>query len=374
MTIDPVEQRPRQAGLVIARAARIAVAALHRIAGIAAAARVHRGDELDPRRERHVRVRPGNVDLPRLQRLAQRIEHRALEFGQLVEEQDAQMRQADFARSHFQTAARQCRHAGRMVRRAKRSRPADAPGLQRAGDRLHHRHFQRFFRCEFGQDPGKAAGEQGLARSRRPHHQEVVTARRRDLQRALGGFLPLHLLEIGCRRRFGDVAALRFGQDLRSIEVTQQPREIGGGEHRDAACPACFGSLRGGTDQPAFLPACMERGEQDTGRCDHSPVERQFTDSDPVAKLLGIGHAHRGQQGKRDRQVVMRPVLGQIGGRKVDRDALGRQRQPHRADSAACTRSRLSLTALSARPTTVKRGRPGATWHCTSTPRASSPR
>ena len=44
------------------------------------------------------------------------------------------------------------------------------------------------------------------------------------------------------------------------------------------------------------------------------------------------------------------------------------------ACSAACTRSRLSPTALSGRPTTEKRGIPAATWHCTSNPRASSPR
>src|SRR5690606_1697168 len=44
------------------------------------------------------------------------------------------------------------------------------------------------------------------------------------------------------------------------------------------------------------------------------------------------------------------------------------------ADSAAWTRSRLSPTALSGTPTRLKRGRPRASWHCTSTPRASSPR
>src|SRR6201995_3581377 len=37
------------------------------------------------------------------------------------------------------------------------------------------------------------------------------------------------------------------------------------------------------------------------------------------------------------------------------------------------TRSRASETALSARPTTWKAGRPGETWTCTSTARASIP-
>ena len=47
-----------------------------------------------------------DIDLVRLQRLAQRIENGALEFRQFVEEEDAEMRQADFARLHPQSAPR----------------------------------------------------------------------------------------------------------------------------------------------------------------------------------------------------------------------------------------------------------------------------
>ncbi len=39
-----------------------------------------------------------NGDFAGLERLAQRLERRALEFGQFVEEQHAEMRHADFAR------------------------------------------------------------------------------------------------------------------------------------------------------------------------------------------------------------------------------------------------------------------------------------
>ena len=58
-------------------------------------------------------------------------------------------------------------------------------------------------------------------------------------------------------------------------------------------------------------------------------IEREFAHRDPVAQLFGIGHAHRRQQRQRDRQVVMRPLLRQVGGGEVDRYPLGRQRQPH---------------------------------------------
>ena len=51
-----------------------------------------------------------------------------------------------------------------------------------------------------------------------------------------------------------------------------------------------------------------------------------------IAQLLGIGHSHSGQQRQRDREVVMAALLGQVGGREVDGDPLGRQRQPHRGE------------------------------------------
>ena len=85
MQVDAVEQRPRDLGLIVGGAARRPRAGQRRIAEMPAPARVHRGDELDPRREGHMRIGAGNADHPRLERLAQRIEHGALEFGKLVE-------------------------------------------------------------------------------------------------------------------------------------------------------------------------------------------------------------------------------------------------------------------------------------------------
>ena len=143
-------------------------------------------------------------DFAGLERLAQAVEHRALEFGQFVEEQHAEVREADLAGAHFQPAAGQRRHRGGVVRAAERAGAADPAFLQRAGDRGDHRHFERLGRGQLGQDAGQARGEQALARARRPDHQQVVPARRGDLERALGGLLPLDLLEVGpARRRHG---------------------------------------------------------------------------------------------------------------------------------------------------------------------------
>jgi hypothetical protein len=68
----------------------------------------------------------------------------------------------------------------------------------------------------------------------------------------------------------------------------------------------------------------------------------------------------------------MAALLGEVGRRQVDGDALGRQRQAERMERAR-TRSRDSPTALSGRPTTVKAGRPEAMVTCASTASTSMP-
>src|SRR3546814_14584262 len=87
MKVDPIEQRSRQLRLIIGGAARRTAARERGVAEMAAAARVHRRDELDARGEGDVGVGARDADLARLERLAQRIEHPALEFGKLSQEQ-----------------------------------------------------------------------------------------------------------------------------------------------------------------------------------------------------------------------------------------------------------------------------------------------
>src|SRR5690606_7271934 len=125
----------RQLGLIVGGAARRAAARKRRVAEMAAAAGVHRRDELDARRESDMGVGARDADFARLQRLAQRIEHAALEFGKLVEEEDAEMREADLARAHAQPAADERGHRRRMMGRAEWTRADEAPALERSRDR-----------------------------------------------------------------------------------------------------------------------------------------------------------------------------------------------------------------------------------------------
>lgn len=115
MEVDPIKQGPRDLGLVIRRTARRPTAAERGIAEMTTPARVHRRNELHPRREGNVRIGAGHSHFTGFQRLAQRIEHDTLEFGQFIEEQDAEMCQADLSRSDFQPAACQRRHRSRVM-------------------------------------------------------------------------------------------------------------------------------------------------------------------------------------------------------------------------------------------------------------------
>ena len=116
--INAVHQRSRDARLIIAGAAvdKSALAGIAGLIGMAAAAGVHRRDQHEARRIGDAMVGARYRDLAVLERLAQRIQHPRIEFRQLIQKQHALMRQLDFAGPGAQAAARQCGHAGGMVR------------------------------------------------------------------------------------------------------------------------------------------------------------------------------------------------------------------------------------------------------------------
>ena len=213
-----------------------------------------------------------------------------------------------------------------MVGGAERARAADPPFFQRAGNRGDHRHFQGLGRGQRRQDAGQAAGQQAFPRAGRADHQQIVPAGRGDLERALGGLLALDLFEVRTEAGLFCFARTGLGQLLGALEVIEQADQVGRGDHGDPAGPGRFAALHRRADQAAILRAGMQRGEQHPGRGDDPPIERQFAHRDIVPQLLGIGHPHRRQQRQRDRQVIVRAFLGQVGGGQVDGDSLGRQR------------------------------------------------
>lgn len=89
---------------------------MRRIAEMAAAAEVHRRDQLHPRRKGYVGVGSCDPDVAGLQRLPERIQHLALELRQFVEKQDAEMGEADFDRPNAEASAHERRHRGAVMR------------------------------------------------------------------------------------------------------------------------------------------------------------------------------------------------------------------------------------------------------------------
>ena len=76
-----------------------------RVAPAGTRTEVHRRDELEPGREERLALRARDRDDAVLERLPQRLERRPLELRQLVEQQDAVVREARLARPRAGAAA-----------------------------------------------------------------------------------------------------------------------------------------------------------------------------------------------------------------------------------------------------------------------------
>ena len=105
MQIDAIEQRPAYFAQIALNDRAGAAAFARRIREIAARAGIHGPDQNEVGGEGKRPVGAGQRDRRFFERLAQHFKHVAREFGQLIQEQDAVMRQADFARARRSRAA-----------------------------------------------------------------------------------------------------------------------------------------------------------------------------------------------------------------------------------------------------------------------------
>ena len=280
-------------------------------------------------------VGAGDADLAGLDRLAQRIEHLALEFGQLVEEEDAEMGEADLARADLEPAADQGGHRGAVMGRAERPAAAHPPALELAGDRGDHRHFQGLGGLEGRQDAGEAGGEQRLAGAGRTAHQQIVASGGANLERPLGDLLALDLGEVGTASERLRLAGLRGREHARALEMGHEREKVGRRDDLDVARPGRLGALRGRADETHLARRGVEGGEEHAGRGNDAPVEAHLADRDEVRQRFAVDGADRGQKAKRDREVVVRAFLGQVGRGEVDGDDLRRKRETDRGEGGA---------------------------------------
>jgi len=289
---------------------------------------VHSGEQREAGREGETGAGSHHGDEALLQGLAQGFEGVAPELRQLVEEEDAVVRQARLAWTGVAAAADHPGRAGAGVRAAERA------VLEQA-----RRGFLRHQRVDLGdgdglrqgegwQQAGQAAGEHRLARARRPEKEEVVPAGGRHFEGPFGRLLASHLREIGAvgPGASGEQGSGDRGDRLRPGQVVDG---FGQAEKADHRHRAQSGGLRGVGRRQQHLaageaPPEVGDGEAAADGADGSVQAELAADEPAVERFLGelvVGHQHR--QGNGEIEVVA--FLAQVGGSEIDDDGLGIQ-------------------------------------------------
>jgi len=100
----------------------------------------------------------------------------------------------------------------------------------------------------------------------------------RDLERALGGFLALDVLQVGPRLVAGVRRGLGPPQGLQALEVVDQLKQILRRKDRHVGgSPSGFRAARGGADEALAESVGPDGRRQNAGHRRYRAVERQFS-------------------------------------------------------------------------------------------------
>src|SRR5450830_820896 len=259
-----------------------------------------------------------------------------------------------------------------MVRLAKR--PVGPMAQWRQADHgLNRGDFQRFMLTQRWQQTRQAAGEQGLAGAGRPAEQQVMRACRSDQQRAFGGELALDFAEVRVGlvqvqqtvRLEGSIGTCPFRCATTcsrwSTAITFNP------DARQASSAFARGTI---TLRPALRAASAAGNTPFTARTspDSANSPRHSTSSSISAGTCTLAAR------------IPRAIARSKRPPSLGRSAGARLRVMRRAGYCSAelrmalrTRSLLSLTAVSGKPTSVSDGRPLAICTSTLTAGASTP-
>jgi hypothetical protein len=268
-------------------------------------------------------VGPRHHHLAGLQRLTQTVQGLGREFGQFIQEQYAVVGQGHLAGFHFQPAAGEGRHAGRMVRGAERPRAGQGAAGDQTGHRMHHRGLQQFDRRQRRQKARQALGHHRLARAGRPDEQQVVAAGGRDLQRALGGFLAAHVAQVERALAVDHRPRPGRGHHLGSSDVIDHADQRARGQDLGLARPGRLWPVGFRADQAEAQRIGRHRRRQGSGHRRDAAVQAELADRRPFLQRVHGQHAHGAHQPQRDGQVVVAAFLLGVGRGEIDHDALG---------------------------------------------------
>ena len=171
-----------------------------------------------------------------------------------------------------------------------------------AGDRRNHRDFQQLGRRERRQNRRQPRREHRFAGTRRTNHEKVMSARSRDLERALGAFLSFDVREV----EHAGVTFANFGlrprKNLRTLEVIGELDQRLRGDDLDFGTgPGRFGPACVRADQALAASVGADRGRQHTGNRGDRAVEAELPQNGEAVQRIVRNCADGRHETERDR-------------------------------------------------------------------------
>jgi len=184
--------------------------------------------------------------------------------------------------------------------------------------------FQRLLLFQRRQQPGQAAGQQGLAGAWRAGEQQVVGAGRGDQQSALGCRLPLNLGEVGVGQHLAQQPLRLEGLDRgRSVEVRGDLEQVIRGVDHQTGRQAGFLRIGPGHQQCASGFARRQGSGQYTLHRTQRSGERQLAEAFETLQTVTRDLRTGGKNAQGDREIEATAVFRQIGRGEIERDATG---------------------------------------------------
>jgi hypothetical protein len=227
------------------------------------------------------------------------------------------------------------------MRRAER-RPRDERPLRRE-----QRHLEGLERDERRQDARQAPPQHRLARSGRPGEEEVVPARRRELERPPRPFLPADVGEVGTVRPLLLLRRLDRGRAQLAAEIGDGLGQMAHGDRVDPRERRLGGRLRSAEDPVEPGPPGALRHREGTAHGANATVEGELPDRRVLGQSLPRELPRRCEHRQGDREVEAGALLAQPCRREVDGDApVERPLEQRRRDAAADAVLRLRAGAI----------------------------